>query len=130
MAGLTTNTFAPLTTEPELTRFQLITYCRRGHAGSSPCATPVSIAQQAGDCSALMAKLDIECAHIVAHSYGGAIALELAINNPEQVRSLALLKPALILDSSGPEALRVSSGIARATTIYVQGEKRAAIEMF
>src|SRR5690348_2879871 len=105
--GFTPNTFMPLMTEPALTSFQRITYCRRGHARSSPCTTAVSIAQQAADCSALLTKLNIERAHIVAHSYGGVIALELALSNPKQVQSLALLEPALVLALSGPAALRI-----------------------
>ena len=33
--------------------------------------------------------------HIVAHSYGGAVALNFAINNPERVASLTLIEPVL-----------------------------------
>jgi pimeloyl-ACP methyl ester carboxylesterase len=44
----------------------------------------------------LMDALGIERAHLVGHSYGGALSLALAIRHPERVRSL------LLLDSAAP----------------------------
>ena len=43
--------------------------------------------------------------HLVAHSYGAAVALEYAIENPNDVASLTLVEPALfhLLRSGGPE---------------------------
>ncbi|MGI9476134.1 MAG: alpha/beta fold hydrolase [Hyphomicrobiaceae bacterium] len=43
--------------------------------------------------------------HLVAHSYGAAVALEYAIENPGDVASLTLVEPALfhLLRSGGPE---------------------------
>jgi pimeloyl-ACP methyl ester carboxylesterase len=94
--------FQPLLTEPSLAnRYQLITYHRRGYAGSSYLPGPTSIAQQAGDCRALLAHLDVAQAHIVGHSFGGAIALQLALDTPTVVHSLALLEPALMIGASG-----------------------------
>ena len=43
-----------------------------------------------------------EAAHVVGHSYGGAVALEYAMRHPRRVRSLALYEPAawqLVMDS-------------------------------
>jgi pimeloyl-ACP methyl ester carboxylesterase len=93
--------FAPLLLEPVLTeRYQLALYHRRGFAGSTHPNGPLSIAQQAADCRAFMGQVGLQCAHIVGHSYGGAIALQLALDAPESVHSLALLEPALF-DASG-----------------------------
>jgi pimeloyl-ACP methyl ester carboxylesterase len=98
--------FQPLLTEPSLAdRYQLITYHRRGYEGSSHIPGPTSIAQQAADCRALLAHLDVAQAHIVGHSFGGAIALQLALDIPTVVHSLALLEPALMIGASG-EAYR------------------------
>ena len=44
--------------------------------------------------------LGVERAHIVGHSFGGAIALQLAMDVPDMVHSLALLEPALIAGES------------------------------
>ncbi len=61
----------------------------------------MSVARQATDCLGLLGHLGVERAHVVGHSYGGAIALELATRAPRVVGSLALLEPALMLGASG-----------------------------
>jgi pimeloyl-ACP methyl ester carboxylesterase len=45
-------------------------------------------------CTELLAHLGIERPHVVGHSYGGLVALELARADPAGPRSLALLEPA------------------------------------
>lgn len=90
------DTFAPLVAEPALTdRYRVISYHRRGFAGSTPARGEADVAQQAADARALLAHLGIARAHIVGHSYGGCVALQLALDAPEAVQSLALLEPAL-----------------------------------
>src|SRR5690606_28991329 len=61
---------------------------------------PTSIEQQAEDFARLLAELGITRAHVVGHSYGGAIALQLAASAPDLVHSLSLLEPALLLGDS------------------------------
>ena len=95
------DTFGPLLAElSQAGRYRLIHYHRRGYAGSRRSAGPVSIARQAADCSALLRHLGVERAHVVGHSYGGAIALQLALDNPDVACSLALLEPALMVEAS------------------------------
>jgi pimeloyl-ACP methyl ester carboxylesterase len=93
--------FRPLLAEPSLAdRYRLIAYHRRGYAGSSRASGPVSVARQAADCRALIRHLGVESAHVVGHSFGGCIALQLALDAPDVVHSLALLEPALMLGAS------------------------------
>jgi pimeloyl-ACP methyl ester carboxylesterase len=100
--ALVADTFRPLSSEPSLTsRCQLITYRRRGYAGSSRVPGPTSIAQQAADCRALLAHLEVERAHVVGHSFGGIIALQLALDAPDVVHSLVLIEPGLMIGASG-----------------------------
>lgn len=95
--------FRPLLREPSLAgRYQLITYHRRGYGGSSRSPGPMSAERQAADCRALVSHLGIGRAHVVGHSFGGAIALQLALDAPEIVHSLALLEPALFVGASAP----------------------------
>jgi pimeloyl-ACP methyl ester carboxylesterase len=95
--------FLPLVTEPSLAgRYRLITYHRRGYSGSTHTVGSVSVALQAADCRALLRFLGIERAHVVGHSLGGSIALQLTLDAPETVHSLALLEPALMVGESGP----------------------------
>ncbi|MGH2602146.1 MAG: alpha/beta fold hydrolase, partial [Dehalococcoidia bacterium] len=89
--------YAPLLAEPALAgRYRLITYHRRGYAGSSRADGPVSIAEQAADARAVLHHAGVERAHLVGHSYGGVVALQLALDTPEAVHSLVLLEPGLV----------------------------------
>jgi pimeloyl-ACP methyl ester carboxylesterase len=102
--ALIADAFWPLLEEPALTdRYHVITYRRRGYGRSPRPSEPVSLARQAADCRGLLGHLGVERAHVVGHSYGGAIALELAMRSPHIVGALALLEPALILGSSGDD---------------------------
>lgn len=93
--------FRPLSAEPSLAgRYRLVLYHRRGYGSSSRASGTVSVAQQAADCRALLRHLGLERAHVVGHSYGGAVALQLALDTPGVVHSLALLEPALMVGAS------------------------------
>lgn len=101
--ALTAESFRPLQGEPALAgRYQLVLYHRRGYGSSSPMVIPVSIAEQAADCRALLRHLDIERVHVVGESLGGCIAIQLALDAPGVVQTLALLEPALAIGESGP----------------------------
>lgn len=109
------DTFRPLLAEPSLAgSYRLILYHRRGYAGSSRASGPLSISQQATDCRALLRHLGVKSAHVVGHSYGGAVALQLALDSPGVILSLALLEPALMVGASA-EGYRQSlaRGLAR-----------------
>jgi pimeloyl-ACP methyl ester carboxylesterase len=85
---------APLADDPVLAgRYQLIRYHRRGYAGSSPVPGAGSIERDAADCRALLASLGIARAHVVGLSFSCAIALQLAVEAPDLVHTLALLEP-------------------------------------
>jgi pimeloyl-ACP methyl ester carboxylesterase len=106
--ALIAETFRPLLAEPALTnRYQLIRYHRRGYAGSTHTRGPMRVARHAADCRALLRHLGVERAHVVGHSYGGAVALQLALDTPEDVHSLALLEPAIAV-GSGLQAYRAA----------------------
>jgi pimeloyl-ACP methyl ester carboxylesterase len=95
------DTFRPLLAEPSLAgHYRLILYHRRGYAGSSRTSGPSSIVQQAVDCLALLRHLGVDQAHVVGHSYGGDVALQLALDTPSVVHSLALLEPGLMVGAS------------------------------
>ena len=51
--------------------------------------------------------------HLVAHSYGAAVALKFALEGPERIASLTLIEPALfhLLRNGGPEDLALYSEI-------------------
>jgi pimeloyl-ACP methyl ester carboxylesterase len=122
------DTFRPLLAEPSLvSRFRLILYHRRGYAASSHAAGPVSVAQQAADCCALLRHVGSERAHVVGHSYGGCVALQLALDYPNVVHSLALLEPGLIVGSS---AQGYREALVRGAERYREAGAAVAVDEF
>ncbi len=119
--------------EPTLTKqYRTISFCRRGFAGSTHHTGAFSIPEQASDCLKLMDYLSIERAHIVGSSYGGGIAIQLAVNSPQYVRSLSLLEPALptAVISASPTGQQFFQAIAPIGQMYQQGNKAGAIDAF
>lgn len=62
----------------------------RGHGRSSMPATGYTPAVMAGDLLALLDHLRIASAHLLGHSYGGAVALEFAWRNPHRIATLTI----------------------------------------
>src|SRR5262249_49539832 len=93
--GVSARWAEPLMEEPALAEhYRLLGYHRAGFGGSSPGRSPVSIADHAAHCWLLMERLGIERAHVVGHSSSAVIALQLALDFPEAVHTLALMEPA------------------------------------
>lgn len=134
-AGVFADWFQPLMNEPALARrYRLVRYHRIGYAGSSHAPGPVSIAQQAEHLRLLLLRLGIQRAHLVGHSSGGNIALQLALDAPEMVRSIALLEPALIAvataeDGAGP-VVGSSLELGPVFERYRAGDKAGAVDAF
>ena len=119
--------FAPLLDVPALTeRYRVISYHRRGFAGSARPEGEISIARQAADAQAVLAHLGITRAHVVGHSYGGAIALQLALDAPAAVHSLALLEPTLFAVPSGEQFIAAVFGSA--VERYGTGDRAGAVD--
>jgi pimeloyl-ACP methyl ester carboxylesterase len=94
--GVFAGAFVPLAREPMLAeRYRPIRLHRRGHAGSDGFSGLFSIEDQARDVIALLQYLGIRGAHVVGHSYGGALAVQLALDAPAAVHSLVLIEPAI-----------------------------------
>lgn len=122
------NAFVPLLAEPALaSQYQLMVYQRRGLAGSTHTPPPVSIADQSTDACGLLDHLGVRHAHVAGQSYGGVIGLQLALDRPEIVQSLALLEPALLTVPSG-EALMVELGPCFGA--HDAGDKEGAVAGF
>lgn len=131
-AGLFADWFKPLLEEPALTaRYRVLSFHRVGYAGSSRVAGPVGIARQAAHVRALMRQFGIARAHVVGHSSGGNIALQLALDSPEQVHSLSILEPALPV-GGGSERLLATRQAAMAPIVeqFRAGNKAAAVDGF
>lgn len=120
--------FRPLVSEPALAaRYRLITYRKRGWGGSTHTPPPVTIADHAADAAALLDHLGVRRAHIAGHSSGAAVALQLALDRPEMVHTLALLELSLL---SVPTAAGFLQKAAPAFEAYAAGKHAAALAVF
>lgn len=103
---------------------QLVRYHRRRMGGSSGRAWPISVAQQAGDVLGLLDALGLRSAHLLGYSYGGVVALEAALSEPDRVRSLVLLEPIL---TEVPSADEFMAGMDPVLRRYAAGDLAGAV---
>jgi pimeloyl-ACP methyl ester carboxylesterase len=117
----------PLLHEPVLADgFRLLSYHRAGFGGSSAAASP-SVADHAEHCRLLMRRLGIERAHIVGHSSSAAVALQLALDAPEAVHTLALLEPARPTPPTDLQAAFRRDVVEAAAGRYAAGDTVGAV---
>ncbi len=138
--GLLPDENTPLMSEPPLVdSYRVLNYHRRGFAGSDHPEGKATIEDQVADARALLAEVGLERVHVVGHSLGGVIGVQLTLENPEMVHSLALLEPALMgafaKSQASPEAAAQSQqdfrdGMARVNEIFEQGDRRGALLAF
>ncbi len=131
-AGIFADWFKPLLDDHILTsRYRVVSYHRIGYAGSSRVAGSVSIADQAAHLRGLMRYLGIARAHVVGHSSGGNIALQLALDAPQLAQSIVLMEPALPVPTLGQERmLSMRAAMAPVFEAYRAGDKARAVNGF
>ena len=126
--GIFADWFTPFFAEPVLvSHYRLVHYHRAGCAGSSHVAGSVSLSRQATHARSLLQHLGIVRAHVVGHSSSGNVALQLALDFPEVVQSLAILEPALM---SVPSAATSRVFVGTAVERYRGGDKSGALDTF
>ncbi|MFF3753414.1 alpha/beta fold hydrolase [Streptomyces sp. NPDC002018] len=79
---------------PLLNGYRVVLTHRAGYGGSRDKSGGLSLADHARHLAEVLKARKIERAHVVGHSSGGSIALELASAYPRLVRSLTLMEPA------------------------------------
>jgi pimeloyl-ACP methyl ester carboxylesterase len=75
---------------------QTLVYDRRGHGGSSGPPRHRPVRDDAVDLAALLEATGLYPTHVVASGYAGGVALRLAIDRPELVRSVVAHEPPLL----------------------------------
>jgi pimeloyl-ACP methyl ester carboxylesterase len=130
-AGVCADFFKPLLKEPALTgQYHLLSYHRVGYAGSTHLVGAVSIAQQAAHCRSLMRHLRIERAHVVGHSSSAMMALQLALDAPGAVHTLALLDAARPAPLSEAQREFIKAVVQPALQRYGAGDKAGAVDIW
>jgi pimeloyl-ACP methyl ester carboxylesterase len=73
---------------------RVIAYDRRGHSRSERPEPyrDVTVAEHAGDAATLLESLEASPAVVIGRSYGGTVAVQLAIDHPELVAAIAVLE--------------------------------------
>ncbi len=117
----------PLFPEKALAGYRLIRYRQRGLACSSNGAAPVSFAEHAADAASLLGRLGVSRAHLAGHSTGGLIALQMAVDHPGIVHTLALLEPPL---AGAPSAGAFFEKAGPALAAYSCGDRDGAMAGF
>jgi len=115
--------------------FRVLSYDRRGHSQSARPKTQGSLREDAADLAALLEALDMGPAHIVGNSGGAAVALWLAAERPEMLRSLAAHEPplfgVLVDDPSSAAPLRaIDERISHVFRLLRDGNFRNAARHF
>ncbi|MEU8231411.1 alpha/beta hydrolase [Actinoplanes sp. NPDC048967] len=124
----------PLAATPELADHRVIRMVRAGYTGG-PLPAGLTVADHARHAATLLRQLDAAPAHIVAHSSGSTIALQLAVDDPAAVRTVALCEPPLIdalADPADMEALHAAFGpvLGAAMAATARGDHATAFDAF
>lgn len=126
--GPIADSFLPFVSEKALAdRYRLIRYRQRRMTAGTHDPAPVSFAQHAADAAALLGYLGIRRSHVAGHSTGAAIALQLAVDRPDVVHTLALLEPPLM---SVPSAASFFEKAGPALAAYGSGDREGAMAGF
>jgi pimeloyl-ACP methyl ester carboxylesterase len=115
--------------------FRVVAYDRRGHSQSEAPQGQGSFAEDAVDLGALIDHLGLDPVHVVGNSGGAAIALRLAGQRPELMRTLVAHEPPLIdLLKGRPEFEPMLDGFQQRVLSVVEllraGEMEAAARRF
>ncbi|HEY5853830.1 MAG TPA: alpha/beta hydrolase [Aldersonia sp.] len=87
----------------------------------------LTVAEDAAIAARLMEHVGWPQAHVVGHSYGALVALQMAVDTPERVGSVALLEPAARGVSSAPAVVAALQAIIGA---YRSGDTEGALDGF
>jgi pimeloyl-ACP methyl ester carboxylesterase len=111
----------------QLTEVSTLRYRRRLRRSDSGGYRPLTVAEDAAICARLMDHVGWHQAHIVGHSYGALVALQLAMDAPERVGSVALLEPAARGISSSEQVVAALQPVIAA---YRSGDNAGAVDAF
>ncbi len=131
--GIMADANIPLVTFSDILtkNYNILHYHRIGYGKSiNKRNNSVSIFQHVEDCKKIMNLLNIEKAHIVGHSIGGTIALQLASNYPDRIESLILLEPAITGYNEITGGQQVIHEFEPVIQMYDKGQKNEAIDIF
>lgn len=119
------------------TRFEVVTWDRRGHSRSQDGPGPGSVAQDADDLAALIERLKLAPAFVVGSSAGGSVVLNLVTRRPDVVQKALVHEPVPlgIVEQTGEKRLielleHDKQAAAHTERLIAAGEARRAAQYF
>lgn len=117
-------------------RFRVLAPDLCGYGGTGPCGDrPFSLAHEAQIVLALLERAGGR-AHLVGHSYGGAVALHVALRHGASVLSLALIEPVafhLLRENEALDAAafaEIAAVAARVNRAFIDGDHEGGMARF
>ncbi|MGH9533163.1 MAG: alpha/beta fold hydrolase [Terriglobales bacterium] len=120
---------------PLAAKYRVIAYSRRYHTPNpwKGDGSDYSAALHAADLAALLQSLNLGPAHLVGHSYGGTVALLVARDHPDLVRTVVAMEPGLpsLVTGEQAEAARAAGerALSAAKAAVAAGEDERAIQI-
>jgi pimeloyl-ACP methyl ester carboxylesterase len=111
----------------QLKGFSTLRYRRHLRRAADGGYRPLTVDEDAAICARLMEHVGWPAAHVVGHSYGALVALQLAIDAPERVGSVVLLEPAARGISSSAQ---IAAALGPVIAAYRSGDAPAAVDGF
>jgi pimeloyl-ACP methyl ester carboxylesterase len=129
-AGGFADWFRPMATSHTLSGFTVILVRRAGYGKDSP-KRSLSLKDHACHHAALARDAGMQGLHLVGHSSGGLIALQLASDHPDLVHSLTLIEPAPCGPLQAPAfAEIVEQFVGPAMAQFAAGDVQSAFDSF
>ena len=110
-----------------LTGFSTLLYRRDLRKTDAGTYRRLTVAEDAAICVRLMAHVGWERAHVVGHSYGALVALQMVTSTAERVGTLSLLEPAI---RGIPSSAAVLRALVPVVTTYKLGDTAGAVDAF
>jgi pimeloyl-ACP methyl ester carboxylesterase len=111
----------------QLDEYSTLIYRRNLRLPDSGRHRPLAVEEDAAICVRLMGHVGWPAAHLVGHSYGALVALQLAVDAPKRVGSVALLEPAARGISRSESAAAALQPVIAA---YRSGDRAGAVDGF
>lgn len=123
---------------PFSARYRFISYSRRFHPPNPPPqkGETYTIDGHAGDCAAVISRLHTVPVHLVGSSWGGYVALALALRAPALVASLVLMEPPILPLLQRSTAGKIAAGnfardaIDPSRAAFLGGEPEEGVRRF
>jgi pimeloyl-ACP methyl ester carboxylesterase len=111
--------------------YQAIHYGRRGHGGRGLPGETADIPGQATDVVTILDALGIDKAHVVGHSFGADIAVELATRIPDRLLSATLLEAPFAQTDAMQQGLKdLGAAMSLIADKYTNGDADGAVTTF